>query len=516
MSMTFVSCIYVLVAVGYCTTCQSSGSSENCGSGGVELLQKQRKVNAIDIDVLEDKKSTKLLTHLMQASAPKEKSLMKLMFLDSTLHSTWSTSGVFAYNSVGPPPKLKAKSKADMGGPSPKLKAKSKADTGYDMVVESWLKTTGHPVRVSSTNHELFVFEAKTLPAQFRHYSTHKFDIAALSMYGNVPDVAILVAASDSVVGTDEVKPMDARSQVFLAHASQMTRMIVLLDLSQEKVGYAELEDVFSATKMDLIAVMKKAGFISDEIPFIPIMSDTGDNLFEKRTDTFPWYKGKSLVECLDAMTPDSLFQKSFRLPVGDVLQPSLTGVNGLAISGIVATGQLEKDMSVKFCPSNVVADVTSIQWHGYDVPDAVPGDSIHFLVGGDSSMAIKVGDVASDAKNDPCHEVETFWAMIFILDESEVHEGQLWNLRVGTSNIACTVSSLSPPISLATGKDDIGQTVLGRPYLKQGQATQAMFKPSRPLSCETFSSSPDLGRFLLMDDKRIIGLGYIKSVHPS
>jgi len=67
--------------------------------------------------------------------------------------------------------------------------------------------------------------------------------------------------------------------------------------------------------------------------------------------------------------------------------------------------------MNVWFAPSSQQADVKSVEMHHESLAEAVPGDNVGFNVKGLSVKDIKRGNVASDSKNDPAKETESFYA---------------------------------------------------------------------------------------------------------
>jgi len=68
--------------------------------------------------------------------------------------------------------------------------------------------------------------------------------------------------------------------------------MIVCINKVDEKtVNYSEgrYKDIVTETKLFL----KKVGYPSDKLPYIPISGWTGDNMLERSTvPQFSWYKG--------------------------------------------------------------------------------------------------------------------------------------------------------------------------------------------------------------------------------
>lgn len=128
----------------------------------------------------------------------------------------------------------------------------------------------------------------------------------------------------------------------------------------------------------------------------------------EKSANT-PWYKGKTLIECLDSIIPPKRpTEKPLRLPLQDVYK--IGGIGTVPV-GRVETGILKPAMNVYFAPVGMSADVKSVEMHHESLQQAVPGDNVGFNVKGLSVKDIKRGNVASDSKNDPAREVENFFA---------------------------------------------------------------------------------------------------------
>lgn len=62
-----------------------------------------------------------------------------------------------------------------------------------------------------------------------------------------------------------------------------------------------------------------KVGYNLAKVPFIPISGWTGENLTE-RSPNMEWYKGPTLIEALDEITPPKrLLDKPLRVPLQDV-----------------------------------------------------------------------------------------------------------------------------------------------------------------------------------------------------
>lgn len=91
--------------------------------------------------------------------------------------------------------------------------------------------------------------------------------------------------------------------------------MIVCTNKMDDKtVNWAESR--YEEIKKELAEYLKKVGYNPATIPFIPLSGWHGDNMLE-RSPNLTWYKGPTLLEALDALTPPKRpTEKPLRLPL--------------------------------------------------------------------------------------------------------------------------------------------------------------------------------------------------------
>jgi len=91
--------------------------------------------------------------------------------------------------------------------------------------------------------------------------------------------------------------------------------MIVCVNKMDDKAtGYGEAR--FKEIETEVKTYLKKVGYNPDKIPFVPISGWVGDNMVDRSANT-PWFKGKTLIECLDAIIPPKRpNDKPLRLPL--------------------------------------------------------------------------------------------------------------------------------------------------------------------------------------------------------
>jgi len=322
-------------------------------------------------------------------------------------------------------------------------------------------------------------------------------------------DVAILIVAS----GTGEfeagiAKNGQTREHALLAHTLGVKQMIVgvnKIDLADYK------ESRYKEIKKEVEGFLSKTGFRmktkkgDEAIPFVPISGFKGDNMIEKSTN-MSWYNGPTLIEALDQIKPPKRpSDKPLRLPLQDVYK--IGGIGTVPV-GRVETGTLKAGMTVQFAPVGLSTEVKSVEMHHEAVPEAFPGDNVGFNIKGISVKDIRRGYVASDAKNNPAMETETFDAQVIVMNHKNITNGYSPVLDCHTAHIACKFQEIHNKIDRRTNKE-----VEKFPKsVKTGDACVVTLKPSRPMCVETFKDFPPLGRFAVRDMKMTVAVGVIKA----
>jgi elongation factor 1-alpha len=320
-------------------------------------------------------------------------------------------------------------------------------------------------------------------------------------------DCAILIIAT----GTGEFeagfsKEGQTREHALLAFTLGVKQMIVCTNKMDDKsVNWSEAR--YNEIKENVSRFLKSVGYNPEKVPFIPISGWHGDNMLEKSAN-LPWYKGPTLLEALDGIEPPKRpIDKPLRLPLQDVYK--IGGIGTVPV-GRVETGVLKPGDTVIFAPSGNSSEVKSIEMHHEQLPQATPGDNVGFNVKNLSVKDIRRGYVASNIKDDPAREAETFHAQVIVLN----HPGQISNgyapvLDCHTAHIACKFEEITSKIDRRTGK-----SLEDNPkFVKSGDAAMVTLKPQKPMCVEAFTDYPPLGRFAVRDMRQTVAVGVIKSV---
>jgi len=295
------------------------------------------------------------------------------------------------------------------------------------------------------------------------------------------------------------------REHGFLAFTLGVRQLVVAVNkMDDASVNWGQ--ERYNEVKNEVSRMLKMVGYKVEKIPFVPTSGWTGDNLV-KQSDKMPWYKGPTLIDALDTFElPPKPLDKPLRVPVQDVY--SITGVGTVPV-GRVETGVLKENDVIIFMPSNKQAEVKSLEMHHTRILRAEPGDNIGFNVRGVSKTDIRRGDVAGPVNNPPTVANEFIGQIIVIYHPTAVAAGYTPVLHYHTGQVACRFTELVRKIDPRSG-----QAVEEKPaFLKTGDAALVRMEPLHPISLESYTDFPELGRFAVRDMGTTVAAGVVKEI---
>jgi len=295
------------------------------------------------------------------------------------------------------------------------------------------------------------------------------------------------------------------REHAFLAFTLGVNQLVVAVNkMDDPSVNWSE--ERFNEVKNEVARLLKMVGYKVEKVPFVPVSGWTGDNLV-KSSDKMPWYKGPTLLEALDVFeVPPKPIDKPLRIPIQDVY--SITGVGTVPV-GRVETGVLKEGDMVIFMPANKQGEVKSIEMHHQRIPRAEPGDNIGFNVRGIAKTDIRRGDVCGHVNNPPTVARELIGQIIVIYHPTAIAAGYTPVMHFHTGQMAVRFVELIKKIDPRTG-----QVVEEKPsFLKTGDVALVRLEPLRPISIETYTEFPEIGRFAIRDMGTTIAAGVVKEI---
>jgi elongation factor 1-alpha len=348
-----------------------------------------------------------------------------------------------------------------------------------------------------------------TIDVAHKKFNTQKYYFTIIDAPGHRDFVKNMITGTSQadaaviVVSSIEGPQAQTKEHIFLARTLGVKQIIIDINkMDATKYDQAKYEEA----KKGVTELLKTVGYNVDQIPFVPASGFKGDNV-SKPSENMPWYKGPTIVQALDALSPpEKHTEKALRVPVQDVY--TITGVGTVPV-GRVETGVLKPDMKIIFMPSNKVGEVKSIEMHHEMLQSATPGDNVGFNVRGIARNDIRRGDVAGPVDNPPT-VAKSFTAQIMVLNHPSVLTvGYTPVFHCHTAQVACTFTELSKKLDPKTGtvKEENPQ------FLKTGDAAIVKITPTKPLVIETAKDFPQLGRFAVRDMGQTVAAGVVISV---
>ena len=343
-----------------------------------------------------------------------------------------------------------------------------------------------------------------TIDLAHQKFSTNKYDYTVVDCPGHrdfvknmitgasQADAAVLVVAAN-----DGVMPQ-TKEHMFLSMTLGIKQLIIAVN-KMDMEDYSE--DRFNEVKDEVSTLLKSIGRDPKTTPFIPLSAFEGDNIKEK-SDNMPWYKGDTLMDELDKLTPpEKPVDLPLRIPIQDVY--SITGVGTVPV-GRVETGIMKQGDNVIFEPAGVSGEVKSIEMHHEQFPEAEPGDNIGFNVRGVGKNDIRRGDVAGHTADAPT-VAKQFTAQVVVLQHPGVITvGYTPVFHCHTSQTACTFLDLTSKLDPATGQPEKEKP----DFIRTGDAAIVEIKPTKPMVMEEARKIPPMGRFAIRDMGQTVAAG--------
>ncbi len=350
-----------------------------------------------------------------------------------------------------------------------------------------------------------------TIDVAHKKFMTDKYYFTIIDAPGHRDFVKNMITGTSQadaaviVVSAPEGVMAQTKEHIFLSRTLGVKQVIIAVNkMDATKPPYDEKR--YNEVKEEVGKLLRNVGYKVEDIPFIPISAFKGDNVV-KNTENLSWWKGDTLVQALDKLTPpEKPTDKPLRLPVQDVY--TITGIGTVPV-GRVETGVLKPNMKVIFMPSNKTGEVKSIEMHHEELPQALPGDNVGFNVRGIAKNDIRRGDVAGPVDHPPS-VAKTFQAQIMVLNHPSVlTAGYTPVFHCHTAQVACMFEALEKKLDPRTGatKEENPQ------FLKTGDAAIVKIRPTKPMVIESAKEFPQLGRFAIRDMGQTVAAGMCISV---
>ncbi|MFA6238156.1 MAG: adenylyl-sulfate kinase [Bacteriovorax sp.] len=238
-------------------------------------------------------------------------------------------------------------------------------------------------------------------------------------------------------------------------------------------------------------------------VNIIPVSAFLGENLLNK-SDKLPWYKGPTFAEVLLnlATKKESSTHSAFRFSLQDVYKFD----DNRIYAGKIESGSLSVGDEIKFLPSGSSSKIKSIEeWNAKTPPTTAPaGTSVGFTL--TDALFLERGEMGFKPHEAAPTLTHQMHASLFWMGKNHLSIGKNYKFKMLTQQSDCKIESIFRvfnPESFNTRDDESIK-------LDTGEAAEVIIKFQKNIVCDAFSANEGTGRFVLLEDHRIVGGGVV------
>ena len=302
-------------------------------------------------------------------------------------------------------------------------------------------------------------------------------------------DAAVLVIGANEGVREQSRRHAYLLSMLGIKHLIVVVNKMDLVDYSEER--FREIEQDYRKFLVDL-------GL--DAHAFIPASAKEGENV-ARASMKMKWYCRANVLEALDLLEPQ---KPDVDLPLRFCVQDVYRFDGRRIIAGRIETGTLQVGDQLVFSPANKSSIVATIErWKAPANGPALAGDSIGVTLS--EQIFVERGYVASHENETPI-ETNRFHADLFWIVREPLRVGRFYDLRLATQEVKCQIVSIERVMDSST----LETKTHGREQLERNEVGRLIIQTRGPLVMDNHDRIPNLGRFVIVDDRKICGGGTI------
>ncbi|MFC5047139.1 sulfate adenylyltransferase subunit 1 [Aquimarina hainanensis] len=259
-----------------------------------------------------------------------------------------------------------------------------------------------------------------------------------------------------------------------------------LVDFSQEK---------YEAIKADFEKLIQKSDYKEQNVTFIPVSALKGDNVVTPSENT-PWYKGQTLLEHLEELDAQDLFEKSqLRFPVQTVIRPKQAEFHDFrGYAGKLYGGDLAVGDEITVLPSLTTSKIKEIYFFDKKFEKAGRGSSCTITL--EDDVNISRGDMIVKISEKPKVEKQLS-ATLCWMDSKKLNPGTNYFLQSGSNRILAKVKSIQGTIATDFSGEDASKN-----ELQLNEIGKVQIQLSKPLAFDSYTKNKASGSFILIDSQ--------------
>lgn len=253
---------------------------------------------------------------------------------------------------------------------------------------------------------------------------------------------------------------------------------VVALINKMDKVRYQK--EKFESVKEKLEEILKKIGYFSTEIKFLPVSALKGENLLKKSKKMF-WYKDLSLMEFLEKEI--KLPEPFSNLPLQFLVQDVYNEGGERILIGKIEAGRLKRGQKILFLPGNKKSKVKLIKDSEINLKEAVCGQNVGIIL--EKNFDTKRGAVGVTSKSN--------------LKVSNILSGEIFWIEKPSQR----------HLILECGTARARRVLLKPQEIQAKQKSRYKIQLEKPIVFDP-KNKTILGKIVLKDKGKIVGIGNI------
>ncbi len=287
----------------------------------------------------------------------------------------------------------------------------------------------------------------------------------------------------------------------FINNLLRVKEVIVAVN-KMDLVDYSE--DVFNKIKADFQALNAKSSFQEQNVTYIPLSAINGGNVAD-RSENMPWYTGQTVLEHLEDLTPEDVFETGkTRFPVQTVIRPKTEEYHDFrGYAGKLYGNSIQVGDAVTVLPSLTESKVSKIHFFDQQFDEAKAGSSIVVELENDinvtrGDMIVKLGELPQVEK-----EIN---ATICWMDSKKLVPGTKYLVQHNTNRVLAKIDTIKNVIAT----DYSGATPATQ--LAINEIGEVTIKLSKALYFDSYNENKSNGAFILIDTNTntTAGVGFI------
>ncbi|MEW6407222.1 MAG: GTP-binding protein [Patescibacteria group bacterium] len=323
----------------------------------------------------------------------------------------------------------------------------------------------------------------------------HKEFIQNMMTGASQADAAVLI-----IDGSEGVVEQTKR-HAYILNLLAIKNVIVAVN-KIDKLNYDEKK--FNTIKNQILEFLEKVAIVP--LAVVPISAKNGDNVV-KKSNQISWYQGASLLEELDKIAVSHEQKtKNLRLPIQDICK--INGEN--IILGRIENGKINCGDQVKILPQNNKIKIEKIlNFIGSNIVLSKEVGAGYNIGAVFNSNELSRGQVICTDNQELPNVDDKIKANIFWLDQNRNYKiGDHISLKCTTQEIDGIIEKIEKRIN----SSNLELLEKDAKELKHTEVGEVAFNLEKPLVFEDSSITPELGRFVLIQNQNVVAGGIIKS----